>query len=67
MHWSASPGRVCALFVPPQSPSETQSPDNVVSRIQQSPLIFLGQNPIYGCSNGLDRVSPILLMDDEIV
>lgn len=63
--WPASPGPVCARFVPPQTPSETQSPDDVVSRIQLSPLIFLGQNPIYGCSNGLDRARPFLRMDDD--
>lgn len=50
------PGSLWACFVPPQSTSETQSPDDAVSRIQLPPLIFLGQNPIYGCSNGLARV-----------
>lgn len=65
VQWPASPGPVCARFVPPQNPSETQSPDDVVSRIQLSPLIFLGQNPIYGCSNGLDRARPFLRMDDD--
>lgn len=62
---SASPGPVCARFVPPQTPSETQSPDDVVGRIRLSPLIFLGQNPIYGCSNGLDRACPFPLRDDD--
>lgn len=71
---------LCVRFVPPQSPTETQSPDDVVSRIQLSPLIILGQNPICCCNNGharvhskqrpkIDRLPWTIgsVMDDEVV